>query len=165
MARKLMKGSEAIGEAAIQAGCRVFLRVSHYPAERDPRIYEQASAAGRGLLFTGGKRGCRDQHGVRRGGCRRTGHDFFFQPGNQLKAGRDQLYRMRGASVRHRQYDARWAGARRHTARPGRLFPGDQGAAGTGITIWWCLPPLPCRKRPIWSWKVSKWPTRTGTPS
>ena len=35
MAKKLMKGSEAIAEAAIQAGCRYFLRVSYHASEPD----------------------------------------------------------------------------------------------------------------------------------
>ena len=31
--KMLMKGNEAIAEAAIQAGCRFYLRLSHHPPE------------------------------------------------------------------------------------------------------------------------------------
>ena len=43
MAKVLMKGNEAIAEAAIQAGCRFFFRLPHHAPESDSRIYVQAA--------------------------------------------------------------------------------------------------------------------------
>lgn len=40
----LMKGNEAIAEAAILAGCRYFFRLSDNTSERDSRVYVQTHA-------------------------------------------------------------------------------------------------------------------------
>ena len=81
--KMLMKGNEAIAEAAIQAGCRL-LRLSHHPPESDTRIYVQAPAQDGGrLLPAGGERGRGHQYDLWRGRRRRTVHDQLLQPGHQ----------------------------------------------------------------------------------
>ena len=57
MAKKMMKGNEAIAEAAIMAGCRFFFGYPITPAESDPGIHVGAHAAGGRVLFAGGERG------------------------------------------------------------------------------------------------------------
>ena len=53
MARILMKGNEAMAEAAIQAGCQALLRLSHYTSERDSGVFcAGASSSGR-IVFAG----------------------------------------------------------------------------------------------------------------
>ena len=71
--RVLMKGNEAIAEAAIRAGCRHYFgypitpqtEVAAYMAKRMPEDRRHVPA--------GGERGRRRQHGLRRGGRRVAG--------------------------------------------------------------------------------------------
>ena len=65
--KKLLKGNEAIAEAAIQAGCRFFFGYPITPQNQIPEVHVQAHAPGRRLLSAGRKRGRGHQHGLRRG--------------------------------------------------------------------------------------------------
>ena len=70
----LMKGNEAIAEAAITAGCRHYFgypitpqtEIAAYMAKRMPKI--------------GGKRNCRNKYGLRRFFHRSQGYDLILKP-------------------------------------------------------------------------------------
>ena len=47
MARVLMKGCEAIAEAAVRAGGRFFARISYHTAERDPGVFCKKTSGSR----------------------------------------------------------------------------------------------------------------------
>lgn len=153
MAKKLMKGSEAIGEAAIQAGCRYFFGYPITPQNEIPEYMSRPPAQGGRVLSTGGKRSRGDQHGLWRGRCGRARDDLLLQPGDQPEAGGDQLYRLRGASVRDRQHDACGARSRRDPARRRATISRRQRVAVMGITILLCWRRPQYRRRRTWSWK------------
>lgn len=83
--KKLLKGNEAIAEAAIQAGWPLLFRLPHYAPESDSRIHVQADAPGRRLLSAGRKRGRGHQHGLRRGRRGRARDDQLLLAGISLK--------------------------------------------------------------------------------
>ena len=53
MAKKLMKGNEAIGEAAIRAGCRHYFAYPITPPDRNRRILVPADARDRRGVLPG----------------------------------------------------------------------------------------------------------------
>ena len=63
----LMKGNEAIAEAAIRGRLPSFLRLSHHSADGDRGLYGQAHAEDRRHLSAGGERNRGHQHGLWRG--------------------------------------------------------------------------------------------------
>ena len=90
MAKVLMTGNTAIGEAAIRAGCQCYFgypitpqneldRVHGYPPEPEERV----------LFYSGGERDCGHQYGVRSQPGRGQSHDLVLQPRHQPEAGRD----------------------------------------------------------------------------
>ena len=82
MAKKLMKGCEAVAEAAIQAGCHYFFGYPITPQNDIPEYMARPSSGGR-LLPPGRERSCCNQHGLRRSSCRCKVHDKLLQPRNQ----------------------------------------------------------------------------------
>lgn len=91
MARIFMKGCEAIAEAAVRAGCRL----SHHPAERDPRVFCPPYAGGGRHVRAGRERGSLCQHGVRRGLCRYPLHDLLQLLRHRSEERGHQLLRQR----------------------------------------------------------------------
>jgi hypothetical protein len=92
MQKVLMKGNEAIAEAAIRAGCRYFFgypitpqtEVAAYMSKKMPTIggvFLQAESESRDNMVYGARR------------VPGAGHDVLLQPRHQLKAGRALLYR------------------------------------------------------------------------
>ena len=88
MAKKLMKGCEAVAEAAIQAGCHYFFGypitpqndIPEYMAARLPKVggcFLQAESEVAAINMVYGKR--------------RKVHDQLIQPRNQPQAGRHDL--------------------------------------------------------------------------
>ena len=109
MALTLMKGSEAIAEAAIRAGARFFFgypitpqtEIPEYMSARMPEIggcFLQAESEVAAINMLLGAGAC---------GYRRPRHHFFFQPRRVPEAGRYLLLRRRHGSRCHHQRDAR----------------------------------------------------------
>ena len=145
--KMLMKGNEAIAEAAIQAGLPLLLRLSHHPPESDTRIYVQAPAQDGRRCFLQAESevaAINMVYGAAGAGVRV--HDQLLLPGHLPEAGGHQLYRGRGTALRHCEHGARrpWPG--RHPARPERLLSRPPGAAATATTACWCWRPPPCRR-------------------
>ncbi len=67
MAKVLMKGNEALGEAAIRAGCVHFFGYPITPQTEIPEYLVKRLPEVGGALRPGRERSRRDQHGVRRG--------------------------------------------------------------------------------------------------
>ena len=81
MAEKvLMKGNEAIAEAAIQRRLPPLFRISHHAPDGGRGLHGQAHAEDRRNLPSGGERNRRHQHGLRRGLRRAARHDLLLQP-------------------------------------------------------------------------------------
>ena len=108
MAKKLMKGQRSDWQRRpSRPAADTSLGIPITPQNEVPGIHEPHACRKVGrLLSTGGERSGGHQHGLWRGGRRRPRDDLLFQPGDQPEAGGDQLYRLRGASVRDRQHDA-----------------------------------------------------------
>ncbi len=66
MAKKLMKGCEAIGEAAVHAGCRLFFGYPITPQNEIPEYMSARLPQVGGDVRAGRERGRRVQHAVRR---------------------------------------------------------------------------------------------------
>ena len=81
MERNLMKGNEALAEAAIRAGCKCFFG---YPITPQTEIsaYMAKHAEGRRRFPPGGERDSGYQYGIRLRKLRRTVHDIQFIAGN-----------------------------------------------------------------------------------
>ena len=116
MARVLMKGCEAIAEAAVRAGCRFF---AGYPITPQNEIPEYFS---RRLPEVGGTGFCK--HGIRSGFCRNKIHDIFIQPGNRVKERRHFLLRGSTYSNGVCKHLTRRPRRRRYPACTAGLFPG-----------------------------------------
>ena len=83
MAEKvLMKGNEAMAEAAIRAGCRFFFGYPITPQTEVAAYMAKTHAEDGGHLPAGGVRGGGHQHGLRRVGGRRARDDLLLLPGN-----------------------------------------------------------------------------------
>ena len=103
MAKVLMKGNEAIAEAAIKAGCTHFFgypitpqnQIPEYMSKRMPQVggtFIQAESEVSAINMVYGAAGAG------------AGDDVLIFAGDQFKAGGDQLYRMRAASLSDRKY-------------------------------------------------------------
>ena len=128
MAKKLMKGNEAIGEAAIQRRLPAVLRLPDHAPERDPRVHVR-SACRRWAASSS-----RPRARSRRSTCSTAppapGARVFTSsssPGISLMQEGISLHRRRRAAGGDRQHHARRPGPRRHPALAGGLLPGDQG--------------------------------------
>ena len=94
MSKVLMKGNEAIAEAAIRAGCEAYFG---YPITPQTEVLEYMSRRmpkSGARLPAGRERAGRDQHGLRRGLRRRARDDLVLQPRHQPDAGDDLLHRL-----------------------------------------------------------------------
>ena len=93
MSTKLMKGNEALAEAAIQAGCNAYFG---YPITPQSEVLEylarEMPQKGRNRI-TGRKRSGQHQYGVWRVGRRVQGHDLVILTWYQPDAGGNQLPR------------------------------------------------------------------------
>lgn len=115
----LMKGNEAIGEAAIVAGCRHYFgypitpqtELTEYMAKRMPQVngvFVQAESEVAAINMVYGAAGA---------GARAM--TSSSSPGISLKQGGDFLHCRRRTAVRHRQYHAGRSGVGRDSARSG----------------------------------------------
>ena len=122
MERNLMKGNEALAEAAIRAGCKCFFgypitpqtEISAYMAKRMPKVggvflQAESEIAAINMVY-----GCASS-GVR---CMTSSSS----PGISLKS--EGVSYMAG----YCKCNARWPRTRRHSAIPERLLAGYQGA-------------------------------------
>ncbi len=134
MALTLMKGSEAIAEAAIRAGARFFFgypitpqtEIREYMSARMPEIggcFLQAESEVAAINMVYGA-----------AGTGATCYHVFFQPRRVPEAGGHLLLRRRHGPRCYHQRDARRPRSGQHPGFPGRLFPGCQGRPAT-VTI------------------------------
>ena len=110
MAKKLMKGSEAIGEAAVQAGCKLFFGYPITPQNEIPEYMSMRLPQIGGAFVQAESRGGGVEHDLRRRGHRRTGHDLFVLAGHVTDGRGHLLYRRGGAAGGDRQHHARGPG-------------------------------------------------------
>ncbi len=150
MAKKLMKGSEAIGEAAIQAGCKLFFgypitpqnEIPEYMSHRLPQVggtfvQAESEVAASNMLYGAA-------------GVRRAGHDLVVVPGHLPDDRGDLVHGRQRAAGSDREHHARrargWAAscpARPTTSRPPR-------GEATATTASWSWRPGRCRRRRTW---------------
>lgn len=76
----LMKGNEAIAEAAILARVPPLSGLSHHAADRGRGLYGEENAEDRRDVFAGRERDRGHQHGLRRGRDGQAGDDLVLQP-------------------------------------------------------------------------------------
>ena len=89
---RLMKGNEALAEAAIQAKCDAYFG---YPITPQSEVLEYLLKRNAGrirICLTGRKRSRCNQHDIRSRRRRRKSYDDFFIARNQLNAGRHFIY-------------------------------------------------------------------------
>ena len=148
MALTLMKGSEAIAEAAIRAGCRYFFgypitpqtEIPEYMSARMPEIggcFLQAESEVGAINMVYGAAG--------------TGARVLTSSSSARhlpQAGGHQLHSRRRAALRHHERHARRPRPRRHPGRPGRLLPGHPGRRPRRLPHRSSSPPPPCRRWP-----------------
>ena len=96
---RLMKGNEALAEAAIRAGCHAYFG---YPITPQSEVLEYLADEGRkrGMIVLQAESEVASinmVYGACR--CRRARHDLLFQSGRQPDDGRDLLYRLRRTPV------------------------------------------------------------------
>jgi len=158
MAKKLMKGCEAIGEAAIQSGCGCS-SVSHHPQNEIPE-YMSGRLRRSGRVRPGRERGRRVQHALRRGRGRVPVLHLVVEPGHLADAGRHFVPRRRRGARRDCQH---------HAGRPGLggILPSQSDylqatkAAATATTASWCWRLRRSKRPPISRWRRSTSPTST----
>ena len=142
MAKVLMKGNEAIGAAAIKAGCKFFFGYPITPQSELPE-YMAREMPKEGATFLQAERSNRNKHGIRR--CRAGAKcDLILQPRYKSQTGGDIYSRAELPCVIVniiRAAPARW-----NTAGPVGLFPGHQGRRPR--YRWWCWPLHRCRNSP-----------------
>ena len=147
MGKVLMKGNEAIGEAAIRAGCLNYFaypitpqsEVAEYLSKRLPEV---------GGVFLQGESEVAVSYMIfGAAGLRRAGVHHLLEPGHQPDERRHQLHRGRPVSGGVRQHHARRAGSGRHPARPRPTISRRPRAAGTGTTGCWSWPRPASRRR------------------
>ena len=114
---------------------QVLLRLSHHPAERDPRVHVAAPAAGGWHLPPGRERGRRGQHDLRRRRGRRAGHDLVVEPRRGPHVRGSLLPRGQRGARGHRQHHARRPGPRGHPALAGRLGSDDARLRSRGQAL------------------------------
>jgi len=120
----LMKGNEAIAEAALRAGCRHYFgypitpqtEIAHYLAKKMPEvggtfIQAESEVAAINMVYGAASAGARVL-------------TSSSSPGISLETGRTVLSCRCGASGCCCQYRKMWTGSWRNTACTGRLFPG-----------------------------------------
>jgi pyruvate/2-oxoacid:ferredoxin oxidoreductase alpha subunit len=143
--KKLMKGNEAIAEAAIQAGCRFFFgypitpqnQIPEYMSKRLPQVggcFLQAESEVAAINMVYGA-----------GGAGRARHDQLLQPGISLK--QEGISYIVGAEVP--ASSSTWCAAARALApsSPRRAtITSPRAAAATATTACACWPPEACRK-------------------
>ena len=134
MTKVLMKGNEALGEAAIRAGCIHFFGYPITPADRDPRVPREALRGGRRHVRAGRERGRLDQHDLRGRRHGREVPDVVLVAGHHPDGRGHELHRGLRAAVRDHQHHARRPRPRRHPAGAERLLAGDAGATATATT-------------------------------
>ncbi len=127
MAVVLMKGNEAIAEAAIIAGCRYYFgypitpqnEIPAYMSLRMPKVggtflQAESEIAAINMVF-----------GACRGRC--PCHDLVLLARHQPQDGGDLLHGRRGAARRGGQHDAGRSRPGQHRRCAGRLLPGGEG--------------------------------------
>ncbi len=166
MAEKvLMKGNEAMAEAAMRAGCRFFFGYPITPQTEVAGLHVQAHAEGGRHVLAGESPRSRPSTWCTGLGSRRARHDVVLVAGH-LAQGRGHLvYGRRRPAGRHRQRAARRSGPRRHPALPGRLLAGHAARSATATSTWSCTRPPRCRRWPTTPSRPSTWPTSTACPS
>ena len=135
MGKVLMKGNEAIGEAAIRAGCLNYFAYPITPPERGGRVPGPTHARGRRRISPGRERGGRGVYDFRcrclpGPGCMTTSSS----PGDQPHERSLELYRLRPMSGGLCQYHA-WCGPGLGgiLPSPGRLLTGHKGGRPRGL--------------------------------
>ena len=146
MALTLMKGSEAIAEAAIRAGCRYFFgypitpqtEIPEYMSERMPEIggcFLQAESEVGAINMVYGAAG--------------TGERVLTSsssPGVSLKQEGISYIAGAQAALRHHERHARRPRPRQHPGRPGLTTSRPPRAAATATTTSSSSPPPPSRR-------------------
>ena len=127
MARVLMKGCEAIAEAAVRAGCRFFAGYPITPQNEIPEYFARRLPEVGGSFVQGESEvaSINMVYGAASVGARSM--TSSSSPGIALKSEGDQL--LRGGPYPHGicQYFPRRPRRRRHSACPTGLFSSDQG--------------------------------------
>ena len=129
----LMKGNEAIAEAAILAGCRYFFgypitpqnEIPEYMSRRMPEVggvflQAESEVAGSNMVYRAACAGARVM-------------TTSSSPGISLMQEAISSHGRRGTSLRACEYCPGRTRFRRDTRFSGRLFPGDQGEATATI--------------------------------
>ena len=122
--RILLRGNEAIAQAALDAGCRAFFgypitpqnQVPEYLSKRMPEVggvflQAESEVAAINMVYGAAAAGARVM-------------TASSSPGHQPEAGGHLLPRRGRAALRHRQHHARRPGPGQHRALPVRLLPG-----------------------------------------
>ena len=142
MERNLMKGNEALAEAAIRAGCKCFFgypitpqtEISAYMAKRMPKVggvflQAESEIAAINMVYGCASSGVRCMTSSSSPGiCRCTRHDFLLAPGHFAQERGRFLHGGFRPAMRYRKRNARRPRTRRHSAIPERLLAGYQGA-------------------------------------
>lgn len=157
----LMKGNEALAEAAIMAGCRHYFgypitpqtEVAAYLSKRMPQIggtflQAESEIAAINMVI-----------GVASAGKRVM--TSSSSPGISLKSeGLSYPGGLRPSGAGG-QCAARRPRSGRHSAQPVGLFPGDARRGSRATSTCWCSPRPPCRKWPVWCSRALIWRTNT----
>lgn len=124
MARVLMKGCEAIAEAAVRAGCRFFAGYPITPQNEIPEYFSRRLPEVGGTFVQGESEVASVNMVYGAASARNKIHDIFIQPGNRVKERRHFLLRGSTYSNGVCKHLTRRPRRRRYPACTAGLFPG-----------------------------------------